>query len=570
MAGTTDATEFVLRVLAGSESSLGGGDGGGQGGGGGGASQNQNAIQKELTKLNKSTSKGVGATLGIKLGTASLLKQSQVFTGFVGTIFQLMGAMVDVILAPFLPILIPAIRKMAELIPYMAKYAQNIYDFLDRTLFTWLRGGISNLLPEAFKNILIPALAAILVGAFFLKMTGLWNPVISIIKNFIAKPLWAVFKTFVARPLWGIIKTFLAKPLWGTLVKRFAMFKRWDAFFGEGFKKGIKAVLGDVWDNTGGKVFGFLKKSFLTWLDDMGRIGKTVLGFIFKPIWAIAKPILTRVDSFLGKFPSRIGTWIYTLISGPFKAFFKVQKGSLIDRFQAFFKNLYRNTVKGLVDVIKRQIGDFINWIARKFIEVTRAIGSVATDLMTKFKGTKLFQLAVKFFGKGTLVGKAAGLVGRAGAAVGGKLKSGMTPNVGKGFKVLGMSLKGVPIIGAVAELGFGGWATYQDFQKYGAKAAVARGALTLANTAAALVDPTGLVSAGASVGSNVALSYGMSKKFDVQKDWAMKNQDQVIIIRTQGEADRYVMKNNVDADQGIMVSVGMEKDRVSLNQELG
>jgi hypothetical protein len=185
---------------------------------------------------------------------------------------------------------------------------------------------------------------------------------------------------------------------------------------------------------------------------------------------------------------------------------------------------------------------------------------------MTKFKGTKLFQLAVKFFGKGTLVGKAAGVVGRAGAAVGGKLKSGMTPNVGKGFKVLGMSLKGVPIIGAVAELGFGGWATYQDFQKYGAKAAMTRGALTLANTAAALVDPTGLVSAGVSVGTNVAASYAMSKKFDVKESWALQNPELTVKIVTPGQEVRYVMKNNVDADRGVETSVGMEIDRADVD----
>ena len=47
-----------------------------------------------------------------------------------------------------------------------------------------------------------------------------------------------------------------------------------------------------------------------------------------------------------------------------------------------------------------------------------------------------------------------------------------------------------------------------------------------------------------------------------------MKNQDQVIIIRTPGQADRYVMKNNVDADQGINVALGMELDRADINSE--
>jgi len=64
-----------------------------------------------LDAINKKTTGYVRNTLGINLGIASILKQSQIFTGILGTIFQILGALVDVILAPFLPIIVPALKN---------------------------------------------------------------------------------------------------------------------------------------------------------------------------------------------------------------------------------------------------------------------------------------------------------------------------------------------------------------------------------------------------------------------------------------------------------------------------
>ena len=93
----------------------------------------KNNVQKFLSKVtealqytNKKTSGYVRNTLGINIGIASILKQSQIFTGTLGTIFQILGALVDVILAPFLPIIVPAIKMMAENIPEIRKKAQEI------------------------------------------------------------------------------------------------------------------------------------------------------------------------------------------------------------------------------------------------------------------------------------------------------------------------------------------------------------------------------------------------------------------------------------------------------------
>ena len=47
---------------------------------------------------------------GIQFGVASLLKQSQLFTGFIGSIFQIVGGMIDLMLAPLMPIFIPVLK----------------------------------------------------------------------------------------------------------------------------------------------------------------------------------------------------------------------------------------------------------------------------------------------------------------------------------------------------------------------------------------------------------------------------------------------------------------------------
>jgi len=52
--------------------------------------------------------------MGIQMGLAGILKQSQIFTSTIGSLFQIFGAFVDVILAPFVPMFIPMIRWLAR------------------------------------------------------------------------------------------------------------------------------------------------------------------------------------------------------------------------------------------------------------------------------------------------------------------------------------------------------------------------------------------------------------------------------------------------------------------------
>ena len=112
----------------------------------------------------------LGKTLGIQVGLSSILKQSQIFTGTIGSIFQIFGALVDVILAPFLPIIVPAIRFLAGLIPVIHSTIQKIFD--------WIKEKMPS--KEAFNSTISGWGANIIDSLFFLpedmreKMKNWW------------------------------------------------------------------------------------------------------------------------------------------------------------------------------------------------------------------------------------------------------------------------------------------------------------------------------------------------------------------------------------------------------------
>lgn len=65
--------------------------------------------------------------LGINLGIGSILKQSQVFTGAIGTLMQIIGAMVDTLIAPWIiPLFIPLAKKMVSFIPKIREWSAKL------------------------------------------------------------------------------------------------------------------------------------------------------------------------------------------------------------------------------------------------------------------------------------------------------------------------------------------------------------------------------------------------------------------------------------------------------------
>jgi hypothetical protein len=86
----------------------------------------------------KLLSKGMGI-MGISMSVSTLLRQSQIFTGILGALFQILGGFVDIILAPFMPMFIKVVRKLAEQIPKVREYAQKLYEWLDANVFPHIK-----------------------------------------------------------------------------------------------------------------------------------------------------------------------------------------------------------------------------------------------------------------------------------------------------------------------------------------------------------------------------------------------------------------------------------------------
>jgi len=594
---------------------IGSGGGPAQGGGGGAGAANSKAIKNELEKGNKAGKKGLGATLGIKFGVASLLKQSQVFTGFVGTIFQLVGALVDVILAPFLPILIPGIRLIASMIPHVAKYARAVYDFLSRTIFQWFKGLP---IPDWIKDNVSKALSAILVGVVMMKILGVWGVFKSLVDNFIRKPLWGLlkkmfpqldtfFQKFAGKTMSQIINmagkavlNTVIKPMWDKLLFNLkfvtdwltAPFKHlWKAIQtgvkaeGDGF---VTAIIRRLWTNGLKLKFvdpilsrlagigDLIKSPFKSlWKTITGDVAASGDGIITRGIKALrGLPVVRTILDFpaaIVRNMNSLGKWfvelpfIKTIIDFPATIVRNINSlGKWFINLDVVAKikalpNLLSRLFEWLPGALKRMIGNLpivgtlSRWLSK---ELTGKLGG----LLKGAKGIagKAFTRAAALGDPGRALLSSVPGAGKI-AALGSKLSPTALKNIAQGFKA-------IPIIGAVAEAGFGGWATYKDFKKYGAKAAAGRLALTVANTTAALFDPTGLVSAGASIGSNIAMDIAYAKLLDPQESYKRANPDIWIEITNPDGVSTFTKRQAQDNNDHVNASPGMPKDRTSMD----
>ena len=148
----------VILEVAGGAATGGGGSPSSTGAGGVGSreSRKNNEQLGMLRKSMNTMAKGVLAQpkwfgkamkgAGVSMGVAGILKQSQIFTGVLGAMFQILGAMIDVMLAPLIkPVLMPMVKGMAKLIPWLAKGSKwvvgafaKIFEYLGKFFkFVW-------------------------------------------------------------------------------------------------------------------------------------------------------------------------------------------------------------------------------------------------------------------------------------------------------------------------------------------------------------------------------------------------------------------------------------------------
>jgi len=274
----------------------------------------------------------------------------------------------------------------------------------------------------------------------------------------------------------------------------------------------------------------------------------------FKNLKASIDPLFTKIGSIL------------EFVASPFKNLWKAIAGEAVTAGDNMFIRVL-NVVKELpfvkaIVAIPQHLTSLFDWIPK----MVKGLPIVA--LLEKFLGKELLgKLGGLFKGAKGLAGKAfKGAKGLGGTALDaaapmlGKLKPSMLLNAAKGFKA-------IPVLGAIAELGFGGWQTYKDYKKYGAKAALGRAGLTAFNTVTALFDPTGVASAGGSIATNIAMNQAYSRMLDPKDSWKRDNPD--IWVQNPNPLTGVMEWNKVEKnkkDKDAQSAVGMPADRTSLD----
>ena len=154
--GGTDNKTLLITVASEAAGHMGAASGGGARGG-------TPDSKKEKEEDKKDKKKSLNKLIGIDVSLAAMLKQSQIFTGFLGSVFQLIGMLVDVILAPLAPYLFRLVEIVASWIPKIAKWSE--------TAVQWAKDGLDHLAEISSKLTGVEVNATDLVSRGFQLMT---------------------------------------------------------------------------------------------------------------------------------------------------------------------------------------------------------------------------------------------------------------------------------------------------------------------------------------------------------------------------------------------------------------
>ena len=207
----------------------------------------EQAIISGPVKLTQGTGKlvkGMAGKAGISMGVAGILKQSQLFTGFVGALFQILGAFIDVLLAPLMPIMFKALTWVAKGIPYVQKGMAKLTEWIGigwqatKKFFGTVFGAIGGFFKNAWENV---------------KSKDFWLGLLKSAGNFI----WKIIKLYInlilliPKTYWKFIK-FVIKQWWNVIKligRGIKLGWDWAQDLIGGIVNRLKRMLGNLFDN---------------------------------------------------------------------------------------------------------------------------------------------------------------------------------------------------------------------------------------------------------------------------------------------------------------------------------
>lgn len=251
-------------------------------------------------EIRKNGLRGMKTSLGINLGIGAILKQSQIFTGLFGTLFQILGALADVLLMPLVPFFLPLIKLLAKSIPLVQKYSQNIVDGVV---------GIFSFIGDMFKSV-----------AGFFGLSG--GETFDKILGNLGKGLLMLFTTYgllKVTGIWSLAKVFFKTELGQKLVQKYLspLLSNILKYVTQGFPNFIKGIPAMIIKGTSSLVKGAgktvvevvkflgrnISKLIPTALKNFGIYLSTTLGNILKFIMKPFSGLITKIALGLSKIP---------------------------------------------------------------------------------------------------------------------------------------------------------------------------------------------------------------------------------------------------------------------------
>jgi hypothetical protein len=454
-------------------------------------------------------------TAGISFGMSAILKQSQLFTSYVGTIFQIVGALIDVTLAPLMPIFIPVLKFLTKMLPGARKVGEAVAGAII-TVIEWFKSspvmkGIQEWwdthTPE-WMHMSTDKIAAIAGGIFAVLFLGKFVGLFKLLRLF-----WRIFVRSD-----GQLK--ILGSLFSTLKGKIFKF----------FDQTLPTKLFDLVGGVANKVNKF-SPLIKGWLDEIGikifNVGKTISSTLGR--WATKAlnalhinpgQILKGVGNF---FKSAWGN-VIKFLSRPISFLTKI--GGFVVKGFNFVKGLF-GFAKGLVDNVIKTLKGGPMAILKGLVNVLKSVLSAPFKALAKVAGK--FGLKGVVDGLTNVFKKGAGsMIGK----IGGKA----------GLKAAGMSIPG---FGAAVGLGFGIMETVRMTKEHGMKGMGAGLAYTAAATAGgAMGGPVGLAVA---IGSEVALNQFENRVLKVEV--AGPDENAKVSMKTQQGKEQMMEVTNTASD---------------------
>ena len=391
----------------------------GRGSSGGTSSPSGDSAKKDKEEEKKDKDKSLKKLIGIDISLAAMLKQSQIFTGFLGSVFQLIGMLVDVVLAPLAPYLFKLVGIISGWIPKIGSWSETavqwlkdaVYKLTDLVNFGKPNDfGVPELVEQGFRIMSISGLGAMVGSEFALKFKGLgWNPMNwkfadlfePIEQSDVVDDVKAAFKT-------GNKGIGAAKAFFSGLTKglSFAFLAKIGKIAAAGIKGlgtmamivGIPLAIAEVWaafkEGDTGKAITKLIMNMMAFAVPIiigilatgvvpGLVAAIVIG-AGMILWELLVPedVKQSVYDFVGKLFSEIGdvfremfslgggslfskiiNAIILLFMGPINLFRISLSMILTEGIKRTINDGVRNLAEGLVNTIIKGINGLLNWV---------------------------------------------------------------------------------------------------------------------------------------------------------------------------------------------------------------